>query len=132
MTPRHHRIDYIEFTVADIDIDIDEAKRFYADAFGWEFTDYGPEYAGIRVPGDDRELGGFAKVPAPVATTGAVMAVLWSDDLEASEASVRAAGGTVVKAIFGFPGGRRFEFVDPSGHRLAVWSHSVVGDRGDV
>ncbi|TGQ32730.1 glyoxalase [Mesorhizobium sp. M00.F.Ca.ET.216.01.1.1] len=31
------------------------------------------------------------------------------------------AGGTIVKPIFPFPGGRRFHFVDPAGNELAVW-----------
>ena len=50
----HHAIDYVEFTVRDLA----ESKRFYAAAFGWIFTDYGPDYAGIQ--GHDREgrLGG--------------------------------------------------------------------------
>ena len=34
------KIDYIEFNVADIAA----AKAFYGAAFGWTFTDYGPEY----------------------------------------------------------------------------------------
>ena len=40
----HHTIDYIEFTVRDLPA----AKRFYSTAFGWQFNDYGPEYAGIK------------------------------------------------------------------------------------
>ena len=40
----HHALDYIEFSVRGVAA----AKRFYAAAFGWEFTDYGPGYAGIR------------------------------------------------------------------------------------
>ena len=35
----HHAIDYIEFTVTDMN----KAQRFYAEAFSWKFTDYGPE-----------------------------------------------------------------------------------------
>jgi hypothetical protein len=41
---RHHAIDYVEFTVTDLE----QAKRFYTQAFGWRFNDYGPEYAGIQ------------------------------------------------------------------------------------
>ena len=54
---RHHAIDYIELTVTDLAV----AKRFYADAFGWQFNDYGPEYAGIRSPHGDSapEVGGL-------------------------------------------------------------------------
>jgi len=32
------RIDYIEMNVADIE----RSKTFYGKAFGWNFTDYGP------------------------------------------------------------------------------------------
>jgi uncharacterized protein len=38
------------------------------------------------------------------------------------ERQVTAAGGTIVRPIFSFPGGRRFHFTDPSGNELAVWS----------
>jgi hypothetical protein len=34
---------------------------------------------------------------------------------------VREAGATITKEIFAFPGGRRFQFEDPSGIELAVW-----------
>jgi hypothetical protein len=43
-------------------------------------------------------------------------------DLAAAEERVRAAGGTIVKPAYNFPGGRRFHFTDPSGNELAVWS----------
>lgn len=112
----HHAIDYIEFTVSDIS----EAKRFYADAFGWAFTDYGPDYAGIQ--GDDGEVGGLARSDEP--RQGGPLVILYSDDLEASLAAVRAAGGSIVKEPFAFPGGRRFHFADPSGNELAVWSET--------
>ena len=39
-------IDYVEFAVDDLE----EAKGFYAKALGWTFNDYGPEYAGSRIP----------------------------------------------------------------------------------
>ncbi|PTT84354.1 glyoxalase family protein, partial [Pseudomonas sp. HMWF010] len=42
--------------------------------------------------------------------------------LQAVCTQVAAAGGQITQAIFSFPGGRRFEFRDPSGNRLAVWS----------
>ena len=55
---RHHAIDYIELTVTDSAA----AKAFYAAAFGWQFNDYGPAYAGIANPGgpDLPEVGGFS------------------------------------------------------------------------
>lgn len=112
----HHAIDYIEFTVGDME----EAKRFYREAFGWEFNDYGPEYAGIRKEGG--EAGGFRL--APEAPGGGPLVVLYSEDLEASLVEVREAGGRIVTEPFTFPGGRRFHFQDPSGNELAVWSEA--------
>ncbi len=112
MPHRHHRFDYYELTVPDVAA----AKRFYGEAFGWAFTDYGPGYAGIQ--GDDTEVGGLAQ--GEVRPGGPLM-VLYSDDLEASLASVEGAGGKVVEAIFSFPGGRRFHFADPAGNVLGVW-----------
>lgn len=113
--PVHHAIDYIEFTVRDLA----EAKRFYTAAFGWEFNDYGPEYAGIKAADGDGEVGGMR--PGDPATGGPLV-ILYSDDLEATLDAVKAAGGRVVKEPFGFPGGRRFHFGDPSGNELAVWT----------
>ena len=55
-------------------------------------------------------------------TLGGPLVVLFSKDLEATRASVEAAGGAVVREIFEFPGGRRFHFTDPSGNELAVWA----------
>lgn len=111
----HHAIDYVEFTVRDLA----EAKRFYAAAFGWAFTDYGPAYAGIQGP--DREVGGIEESSTP-RPAGGPLVILYSQDLDASLAAVETAGGTVSTPPFGFPGGRRFHFLDPSGNELAVWA----------
>ena len=48
--------------------------------------------------------------------------VLYSNDLETTLTKVREAGGRITREPFGFPGGRRFHFQDPSGNELAVWS----------
>lgn len=110
----HHRIDYIELTVADMSA----AQRFYREAFGWEFTDYGPDYAGIKA--GESEVGGM-RADVPV-RPGGPLVILYSTELEASLDAVTAAGGTISTEPFTFPGGRRFHFTDPSGNELAVWS----------
>ncbi len=110
----HHAIDYIEINVTDVAA----AKRFYGAAFGWSFNDYGPDYAGIK--GEGREAGGFRKMDSVRA--GGPMVVMYSNALEDTRGRVREAGGKITKDIFPFPGGRRFEFTDPSGNELAVWS----------
>lgn len=115
MHQTHHTIDYIEISV----LDMPQAKEFYGSAFGWTFNEYGPDYAGIRKAGGG-EVGGLAK--AATVQRGGPLVILYSDDLEASVAAVIAAGGKIVKEPFAFPGGRRFQFTDPSGNELAVWS----------
>ncbi len=113
----HHGVDYVELMVTDMDL----AKRFYGGAFGWTFNDYGPGYTGyVDGARGDREAGGLRLVDA--VTPGGPLVVLFSRDLEATRASVREAGGTVVADIFEFPGGRRFELEDPFGTRLGVWT----------
>ena len=111
---RHdRRIDYIEMAATSIA----DTKRFYGDAFGWKFTDYGPDYTSFE---DGRLSGGFYKADA--ARPGTVLVVIFAVDLGAVEKRVRAAGGKIVKPVFSFPGGKRFHFADPSGNELAVWS----------
>lgn len=111
----HHTIDYIEINVTDLP----RAKQFYGEAFGWTFNDYGPDYAGICK--GDGEAGGLRL--APEVTRGGPLVILFSDDLEASVRAVNDAGGRIVVEPFDFPGGRRFQFTDPSGNELAVWAH---------
>ena len=105
--------DYIEFTVHDIA----KAKAFYGAVFGWTFTDYGPSYASF----DDGRVGGGFTSDGAVHPGGPLM-VFYAADLDATQARVKACGGTIVKLPFAFPGGRRFHFTDPDGYEVAVWS----------
>lgn len=109
----HHAIDYIELTAPDLAA----AKAFYGSAFGWEFTDYGPGYTGIR--GVEREQGGIAQ--GEPKGQGGPLVILYSEDLEMTLEAVKAAGGTISAPPFDFPGGRRFHFADPGGNELGVW-----------
>ncbi|WP_421593448.1 VOC family protein [Shinella sp. M27] len=108
------KIDYIEFNVTDIA----RSKAFYGSAFGWTFTDYGPDYCEFQ---DGRLTGGLTTL-APVSAKGGPLVILFADDLEDALGRVEQAGGTIEKPIFSFPGGRRFQFADPDGYELAVWS----------
>ncbi len=107
------RVDYVEFLTTNIE----ETKRFYSEVFGWEFTDYGPDYTSFT---DGRLAGGFRA--ATEVQAGGPLVVLYSTNLEEIEARVRESGGQIVRETFEFPGGRRFHFTDPSGNELAVWS----------
>jgi predicted enzyme related to lactoylglutathione lyase len=113
---QHEKIDYLEFPSRDIET----TKTFFSQVFGWAFTDYGAEYtafsnAGVR--------GGFFQSDL-IATTaqGSVLVVFYSEQLEQTQAKIEGAGGSVVKPVFSFPGGRRFHFADPNGNEYAVWS----------
>ena len=110
----HHAIDYIELSVTDMAA----AKAFYGEAFGWQFNDYGPAYAGIQ--GSTREMGGLTL--RHEVRAGGPLVVLFSQDLDASVSAVESAGGTIVEPPFAFPGGRRFHFRDPAGNELGVWA----------
>lgn len=113
---RHHRTDYLELTVDDLSA----AKAFYTAVFGWQFTDYGPGYAGFSRDGE-REMGGLQQGKTAY-VEGSPLMVLFSSDLDATESAVQTAGGTITTPTFEFPGGRRFHFQDPAGNILAVWT----------
>jgi predicted enzyme related to lactoylglutathione lyase len=117
---RHHAIDYVELTVTDLE----QAKRFYSEAFGWRFNDYGPEYAGIQSPQGESapEVGGLRADQEVRA--GGPFVLLYSTDLNRSVEAVKHAGGQVVNGPYEFPGGRRFHFADPSGNELGVWAEA--------
>ncbi len=112
----HEKINYVEFPAKDIEA----AKAFFNSAFGWTFVDYGPEYTAFSNEGLD---GGFYKSDLSVSTeAGSALIVFYSKDLERTQSKIENAGGTIIKPIFSFPGGRRLHFGDTNGNEYAVWS----------
>jgi hypothetical protein len=109
------RLNYVELPVREIG----PAKAFYERAFGWALTGFGPTYAATLSGDTDIGLQGDA-----AEATKAPLPVIDVEDLEAALRAVEDAGGTIVRPIFAFPGGRRFHFLDPSGNELAA----VKGD----
>lgn len=108
------RIDYVELPSATAH---ELTRAFYAKAFGWAFTDYGPDYSATTSGDVDIGLNG-----QPEEALSAPLPVIRVDDLDSAFAAVTKAGGVIAKPIFAFPGGRRFHFIDPAGSELAVWS----------
>lgn len=113
---REGRIDYVEFPAPSAET-FAAAKRFYSEVFGWSFKEWGDEYSDTQSSG--LTCGFSAAAPHRPAGT---LAVLYVGNLEAAQERVAKAGGKIVKDIVSFPGGRRFEYVDPAGNRLGVWS----------
>lgn len=116
MDPRHNRIDYIELGAKNAG-DYAKTKAFFETAFDWMYQDYGPDYCDTKSSGVGSGINGDSEH-----RTLQPLPVIYVDDLEAAQARVVEAGGIVTRAIFTFPGGRRFHFADPSGNELGVWS----------
>lgn len=103
------RLNYIE-------LDADDAAQsasFYSHPFGWAFVPFGPTYSASADQATNLGLQADG-------TAGPPLPVIEVEDLEGALARVETAGCTIVQPIFAFPGGRRFEFTDPAGNRLAV------------
>lgn len=114
MSTNNH-INYVEFKATDLGA----IKQFYTTVFGWEFTDYGPSYISF----DDKKsgiAGGFEFSDEPIVNSALI--VIHHDQLEIVQDKIETAGGIINIPIFSFPGGKRFQFIDPSGNELAVWT----------
>ncbi len=105
------RINFVELPARDLGA----ARTFYSAVFGWELTDFGPSYSCTMTGNVDLGLqGDMSEAPT------APLPVVLVEDIEAARTAVEAAGGSIRKPIFAFPGGRRFHFVDPNGLEMAI------------
>ena len=101
---------YIEIKASDLQV----SKAFYTQAFGFAFTDYGPGYAAVEDGPVHIGIAAGAEPDVPMPT-------FETNDLNSALTAVKEAGGKVVKDIFAYPGGSRFECLDPSGNRLGIY-----------
>ena len=113
MAQINNHINYVEFKAKDLQ----EIKSFYQNCFNWQFEDFGPKYTAFSNSGLE---GGFEKSDEE-AINGALV-VLYHEQLESVRETIITNQGVISKEIFSFPGGRRFQFIDPAGNELAVWS----------
>lgn len=117
----HEKINYLELPARDIPA----TQAFFAQVFGWSFTDYGPEYSAFSVASAGLDGGFFRSEQRSLTSQGAALVVFYSADLESTRDKIEHAGGRIIKPIFAFPGGRRFHFTEPSGNEFAVWSDKI-------
>ena len=104
------RLNYVELPVTDIAA----ARAFYEQAFGWKLVEFGPSYAATL--SGDTDIGLQAD---SAEATAAPLPVIEVGDLEVALSAIEAAGAEIVRPIFAFPGGRRFQFRDPAGNEVA-------------
>lgn len=113
---KHNKINYIEIQVKDVK----KTKEFFTKVFGWDFTDYGEDYTCFTNGGID---GGFyTSEKSFLVEDGSPLIVLYSENLETTQLDVENNGGSIIKPIYDFPGGRRFHFTDTNGNEYSVWS----------
>lgn len=113
MNIKNNQINYVEFKAKDLE----KIKAFYIAAFNWKFTDYGPSYTAFSESGLE---GGFELSEDEI--INGVLVVLYHENLDLIKNRIIEEGGEISVDIFSFPGGKRFQFIDPSGNELAVWS----------
>ena len=113
--------------VTNLQHDVPTATAFYAQLFGWDIEP-GPQdlapYSLARLRG--RDVAAIASAPTPDTSPRWVMEVR-TDDLAATVAAVRGAGGEILEEEVDFtPVGRLAVFADPVGAILCAWEG---GDR---
>ena len=106
------KIDFVEFEGTDLA----EVRRFYKAALGWTFHGNDTEDAAFLASDDDEEAANDNEPPAPP------LVVIYADALDVYWRRVHAAGGEITRPVYWIPGGWRFQFRDPAGNELAVWS----------
>ncbi|MGI9579143.1 MAG: VOC family protein [Microthrixaceae bacterium] len=108
--------------------DVDAAKAFYGELFGWSFDDRATDTDGVHYTmcnKGDKAAAGIMALSEQMAAAG--MPPAWSTyvtvtDVEASLAKVEAAGGTVLQpAMEVMEDGRMAVVADPSGAVIAMW-----------
>lgn len=116
-----------EFTHIEIPYDDEErAKRFYAEVFGWTFSQM-PGFDGysMAAPGPGDLSGGLGKrgVNAP----SAIRTYIEVKDVDASTAAIVANGGTVLVAKSDIGAGWYAAVTDSEGNELGVYEAKPQG-----
>jgi uncharacterized protein len=111
--------------------DLERAKAFYAEVFGWTYEDYsavtGQPYWGVTTGdlSDPGINGGIMPRPAPApgdgTATNAGILTMGVDDFDAAAAVIEAAGGRLVQPRTALPGmAWQGYFLDTEGNRFGI------------
>ena len=113
--PHDHYISHIEFSA----VDLEGAKNFYGDVFGWQMKDY-PELNYATFDAEGGSGGGFNPV-SDDNPAGRILVYINTPDLEETLKKIKQAGGTIILEGYDIPGvGRMATFKDPSGNLVAL------------
>jgi predicted enzyme related to lactoylglutathione lyase len=107
-----YEIDYFEIPAADAG----RTSAFFTQAFGFGSLSYGPDYIEIREAGVLGGVNGDANDRPAAPVVG-----IRTDDIAAAGEAIVAAGGTVTKPAYDYPGGKRLFFREPGGAELMVY-----------
>ena len=108
--------------------DVDVAKKFYAEAFGWEYSDEQMEemtYTVVKAGG--KEIGGMMTIPPDAGEMPPVWgAYVTVTDVDETARKVEAAGGRIHVPPRDIPGVGRFCVIqDPQGAYISAISYSM-------
>lgn len=112
---KHNQIDLVELKASSQE-ERDRLTEFYAELFGWQYTDWGGKYS------DTHDSGLTSGIDVEPKQPNKTLVVIYSENLKDSMKAVIDAGGEITLAAYEFPGGKRFHFHDPVGNEMAVWS----------
>lgn len=107
-----YEIDYFELPAPNAGT----TSAFFSKAFGFGALAYGDDYVEVRGAG---VLGGI-NADAGDRPAAPVIGIR-TDDIAVAERAIVAAGGTITKPIYAYPGGKRLFFREPGGAELLVY-----------
>ncbi|MBI4576675.1 MAG: VOC family protein [Planctomycetes bacterium] len=119
-TPVNGTICHVEFNVPDLEA----AKKFYGDLFGWQFMPFGATEYYFQTPGNAGPCGCIMKGDA--ATDGKTMVYVNVSDMSAALTKARKLGATTCKTRTEIPGGHGFfaQIQAPEGNVLGIYSRN--------
>jgi predicted enzyme related to lactoylglutathione lyase len=93
-----------------------KSSAFFSKAFGFGSQAYGDDYIEVR---DAGVLGGI-NADGKDRSAAPVIGIR-TDDIAAAAKAIVAAGGTITREAYPFPGGKRMFFREPGGVELLVY-----------
>ena len=107
-----YEIDYFELPVTSAK----DTSAFFSKAFGFGAQPFGDGYIEVR---DAGVLGGLNGDSAD--RSSAPVVGIRTDDIAAAAEAIVAAGGTITRDAYPYPGGKRLFFREPGGVELLVY-----------